>query len=61
MAEPLSVIASVITVAGTLGETLSHIRAFKNAPDEVLALNNELSDFSIVVRHVETQLLGGQI
>ena len=41
-------------------ENLDQLRAFKVAPDEVLALNNELSDFTVVLHHVETNVLGGQ-
>ena len=63
MADPLSVIASVIAVAGaaeSLGKTLILFRSFKNAPDEILALNNELSDFTMIVRHVEAHILSEQ-
>ena len=51
MADPLSIFASVVTVIGAaagVGKTLSLLRRLKNAPIELLALNNEVSDMRIV-------------
>ena len=59
MADPLSIIASILAVIGaaeTLGKTLNRIRDLMNAPDEVLALSNEISDLTIVLKHVETSI-----
>ena len=57
MADPLSIIASIIAVIGaaeSVGKTLNRIRDITNAPDEVLALSNEISDLTVVLKHVET-------
>ena len=57
MADPLSIIASIIAVIGaaeSVGRTLNRITDITNAPDEVLALSNEISDFTVVLKHVET-------
>ena len=57
MADPLSIIASIVAVIGvaeSAGKTLNRIRNLMNAPDEVLALSNEFSDLTAVLRHVET-------
>lgn len=57
MAEPLSIIASIIAVIGaaeTVGKALNRIRDIMNFPDEGLALSNEISDLTIVLKHVET-------
>ena len=57
MAEPLSIVASIIAVIGaaeSVGITLNRIRDIMNAPNEVLALSNEISDLTVVLKHVET-------
>ena len=57
MADPLSIIASIIAVIGaaeSVSKTLNRIRDITNAPDEVLALGNEISDLTVVLKHVET-------
>ena len=57
MADPLSIIASILAVIGaaeSVGKTLNRIRDITNAPDEVLALSNEISDLTVVLKHVET-------
>ena len=57
MAEPLSIIASIIAVIGaaeTVGKALYRIRDISNFPDEGLALSNEISDLTIVLKYVET-------
>ena len=46
--EPLSVAASVIAVLGAAsaaGRGLQHVLALRNAPDQVIALINEVSVF----------------
>ena len=61
MADPLSIIASIIAVLGaaeSAGKTLNRIRDMMNAPDEVLALGNEISDLTVVLKHVETYVTG---
>ena len=57
MADPLSITTSIIAVIGaaeTVGKTLNRIRDMTNAPDEILALSNEISDLTVVLKHVET-------
>ena len=57
MADPLSIIAGIIAVIGaaeSVGKTLNRIRDITNAPNEVLALSNEISDLTVVLKHVET-------
>ena len=57
MADPLSIIASIIAVIGaaeSVGKAVNRIRDIKNAPNEVLALSNEISDLTVVLKHVET-------
>ena len=59
MADPLSVIASIIAVIGaaeSIGKAVNRIRDMTNAPDEVLALSNEISDLTVVLKHVETYI-----
>ena len=56
MADPLSLIASIIAVVGaaeTIGKTISKGKILRNAPDELLALNNEVSDLTVTLRNIE--------
>ena len=56
MSGPLSIIASVVTVIGTaegVSKTLSTFRRIKNAPNELLALINEVSDLTLILGGVE--------
>ncbi len=58
MADPVSVIGNIIAVIGAaeiVGKTLNQIRNITNGPDEVLALSNEISDLSVVLKDAETQ------
>ena len=55
MADPLSIAASIITVIGaadSVGKVLSKIKIARNAPAEVLALQNEISDLQLVLEDV---------
>ncbi len=57
MADLLSVVASIIAVivaAEIVGKTLCQIRDVTNAPDELLALSNEISDLTVVLKKVES-------
>ena len=59
MAAALSLAASIIAVVGaaeTIGTTLSKVKLLRNAPDGLLALNNEVSDLTITLRTVESYL-----
>ena len=59
MADPLSIIASIIAVIGaaeSVGKAVNRIRDITNAPDEVLALSNEISDLTVVLKHFETYI-----
>ena len=56
MADPLSLIASIIAVIGVGGQVAKAVRkiaSLKDAPDAVLALNNEIPDLHLVVLAVE--------
>ena len=56
MADPLSITASIIAVLGAaegLTKTLAKIRNIRNAPEELLALINEISDLRIVIGDVQ--------
>ena len=56
MADPLSLAASVITVIGAadnVGKLLAKIQSMKDAPNELLALINEVSDLRLVLGDIE--------
>ena len=56
MADPLSIVASIISVIVAvegLKKTLGQIKNLSNAPDEVFVLINEVSDFDIISKHIE--------
>ena len=60
MAEPLSIATSIITVlaaAQGVGKTLAKIRVLQHAYDEILALNNEVSDVQVLLSGVESCML----
>ena len=57
MADPLSFAASIIAVLGAaegVAKTLSRIQSIRNAPDELLALINEVSDLQIIFGDVQS-------
>lgn len=59
MADLLSLAASIITVVGaadTISKTLSKIKILHHAPEELLALNNEVSDLKVVLSSVESYI-----
>lgn len=59
MADPLSIIAGIIAVIGaaeSVGKALNRIRDTRNASDDVLALSNEISDLTVVLKHMETYI-----
>ena len=59
MADPLSITASVIAVVSAaegIGKTLSKIRNIREAPNELLALINEVSDFRVILANLEIHL-----
>ena len=59
MADPLSLAASVIAVIGaasTISKTLSKVKLLRKAPTSLLALNNEITDLTIILRTVEKHL-----
>ena len=59
MAAALSLAASIIAVIGaakTIGATLSKVKLLRDAPDSLLALNNEVADLTVTLRTVETYL-----
>ncbi len=59
MADPLSVIASVITLLSTGRQVVKgfeKVLKLKNAPDVILALQNETSDVCCVVEDIQSTL-----
>ena len=59
MADPLSITASIIAVVGAaegVTRTLSKIKSLRKAPDELLALINEVSDLKIILRDVQSYI-----
>ena len=55
MADPLSLAASIIavvTAAEGITKTFSKVKLLRNAPSELLALNNEVTDLTITLRNV---------
>ena len=56
MADPLSITASIIAVIGAaegVGKALAKIKDIRNAPEDVLALINEVSDLRVILGDVE--------
>ncbi|KAL9117116.1 MAG: hypothetical protein Q9187_006351 [Circinaria calcarea] len=56
MADPLSFTAGIIAVIGAadgIVKTLAKVRSMKNAPDELLALTNEVSDLRIILGDID--------
>ena len=56
MAAALSLAASIIAVLGAaegVTKALSKVRSIRNAPNEVLALNNEVSDLQVILGDVQ--------
>lgn len=55
MADPLSLVASVIaiaTAAAQISKAISRLRHFGEVPIRVYAIKNEVSDLEVVLRHV---------
>ena len=55
--DPLSITVSVLTIlgaGGSVGKAVQKLVRLRQAPDALLALNNEISDFHIVVSRVES-------
>ncbi|KAL8697163.1 MAG: hypothetical protein Q9201_007272 [Fulgogasparrea decipioides] len=53
--DPVSVAASILTVLGaaaTAGRALDHLSSLKHAPDNLIALVNEVSDLRVVLHNV---------
>ena len=53
--DPLSITASIITiigVGGSIAKTLRNLASYKDAPDFILLLNNELADLHLVVQAI---------
>ena len=56
MADPLSLVASMIaiaTAAAQISKAISRLRNFGEVPIRVYAIKNEVSDLEGVLRHVE--------
>ena len=54
--DPLSIIASIITIVGFGGETAKavwHLASIRDAPALLLALNNEITDLHLAVRAIQ--------
>jgi hypothetical protein len=59
--DPLSLVASILTIGATMGVTLRALRSAQNAPVEVQALANEVTDIMAVVRDIEAALVESQL
>ena len=62
MADPLSVVASIIgvaTAAAQIGKAISRLRHLGELPGRVYALKNEISDLEVVLRQVAHALERG--
>ena len=60
MADPFSVAAGIITVLGAaegVAKSLAKIKRLRNAPDELLALINEVSDFQVTLDGIQRHLI----
>ena len=60
MADPLSITASIIAVVGAaegVTKTLAKIKSIRNAPDELLALMNEVSDLKLVISDIQNHIV----
>ena len=60
MADPLSITASIIAVVGAaegITKTLAKFKSIRNAPDELLALINEVSDLNIILSNVQSYII----
>lgn len=58
--DPLSICASVITIASLCVTTLETFRQFYDAPEEILAVINDISDLQIVLGRAKSNKLLGQ-
>ena len=59
MAEAVSLAASIVALVGAVdavGRTFSKARLLYRAPDELLALNNEIVDLTVVIKNIESHL-----
>lgn len=62
MAEFVGAIVGLVAVGGTVGHKVYQaVEAFKDAPDEFLALSNEITDFRLILNIVERALQNNQI
>ena len=60
MADPLSLVASIVALVGaaeSVGKVLVRIKNLYNAPDEYLALINELTDLNIILSGVQGYII----
>ena len=60
MADPLSITASIVAVIGAAGgitKILGKIKNLRNAPNELLALFNEVSDLQIILKDLQHYIL----
>jgi hypothetical protein len=54
--DPLSIGASALTIADAVGGALKLLGIIHDAPDEIYALSNDISDLQIVIREIHTAL-----
>ena len=52
--DPLGAAASVLTVASAAYKVGQLIRSVKNAPDEIVALSNQIADLKLVIEEIES-------
>ncbi|KAI4671320.1 uncharacterized protein J4E88_009354 [Alternaria novae-zelandiae] len=59
MADPISLVASVLaiaTAAAQIGKAISRLRAFGEVPKQAYALKNEITDLELVLRQISAAL-----
>lgn len=59
MTEPVSLVASVLTIAtaaGQIGRAISRLRHFGEVPSQVFVLKNEVTDLEVVLHQVRCAL-----
>ena len=54
--DPLSITASTLTVLAALETTFSLIRSFRDAPGQLEALSNEVTDITVIVTEIDQML-----
>lgn len=54
--DPLSITVSILTLAGAVSATVTHVQTLLDAPKEIIALSNDIADIEVVVQEVASCL-----